>query len=91
MTTKKKYILGLLALTVIMFFTYFMTNRHSENEIMVTVDNKLNIDKVKIQFGFFNSNSGNDFSLTQNGLSRQFTIAETKKILRQSAVKMISI
>jgi hypothetical protein len=70
MTTKKKYILGLLALIVIMFFTYFMTNRHSENEIMVTVDNKLNIDKVKIQFGFFNSNSGNDFSLTQNGLSK---------------------
>ncbi len=70
MKTKTKYAIGLLILTVVIIVFYKLTFRQSGNEIEVTVDKNLTIDKVKIEFGFYNSSSGNDFSLTQNGLSK---------------------
>jgi hypothetical protein len=68
MNKRTKYLLGLLIILSGLFIAYKWTTKQSENEIIVTVDNNLNIDKVKIEFGFYNSNSGNDFNLTENGL-----------------------
>lgn len=68
--TKIKYGVGLFILTVVIFGFYKLTSNRSGNEIIVTVDKNLNIDKVKIEFGFFNSRSGNDLALTKNGLNK---------------------
>ncbi len=70
MSKRTKYLLGLLIILAGLFIAYKWTTKQTENEIIVTVDNSINIDKVKIEFGFYNSNSGNDFNLTKNGLGK---------------------
>jgi hypothetical protein len=70
MKTKTKYAIGLLILLVVIIVFYKLTFRQIGNEIVVTVDKNLTKDKVRIEFGYFNSRSGNDFSLTQNGLGK---------------------
>jgi len=68
MRNKTKYIIFFGILLVGLFVAYKLAVSPSKNEIIVTVDNNLDIDKVKIELGFYSANSGNDFNLTKNGL-----------------------
>ena len=71
MTNRTKYILGFGIFFIGLFVVYNCTTKLSKNEIIVTVDNSLNIEKVKIEFGFYNSfNLENDSNLTRNGLNK---------------------
>jgi hypothetical protein len=70
MRNKTKYIIAFGILLVGLFVAYKLVVSLSKNEIIVTVDNNLDIDKVKIEFGFYSINSGNDFNLTKNGLEK---------------------
>ena len=58
--------------------TLFLTSCYSEvNSIMVKVDDNLNIDLVKIQYGFYSGNEKSDKKLVDNGLGQ--TVFENNK------------
>jgi len=67
---RKKYIFGFCFLLFGLLAIYKWTVKQSENEILVTVDKHLDINKVKIEFGIYNSILGNDLDLTKNGLDK---------------------
>ncbi|MFN4811870.1 MAG: hypothetical protein ACK5JQ_04710 [Bacteroidota bacterium] len=70
MSKRAKYILGISILVLGLLAVYWWTTSESQNVILVTVDNNLDLEKVKIEFGFYNSSPGNDFDLTKNGLDK---------------------
>jgi hypothetical protein len=57
-------------LTAILIYFYFGTQQKGSNKIMVTVDNSLSVDKVKIEKGFYSINSGSDQNLVKIGLDK---------------------
>jgi len=70
MKNKTKYIITFCILVVSLFAVYKLAVTPSKNKIIVTVDNNLELDKMKIEFGYYDSSSGNDFNLTKNGLQK---------------------
>ena len=57
-------------LTALLVYFYFCTAKIEVNKIRVTVDNSLQVNKVKIEKGFYSSNSGSDQNLVKLGLDK---------------------
>lgn len=70
MTKKSAIILGT-SITIICGLGYcFFTNKQIKNEVIVTVDNSLSTEKIRIDYGFYSINSGSDQNLLKIGLDK---------------------
>lgn len=70
MTKKKVLKFGLLALIFGGLLVYFLLNKKDQNQIIVTVDNSLSSDKIRIDEGFYSINEGSDENLIKMGLDK---------------------
>jgi hypothetical protein len=70
MLTKRNIIIGLILILLLGLVIYAFFGKNIDNEIIVEVDNSLSKDKVRIEYGFYSINSGNDENLVKFGLKK---------------------
>lgn len=70
MNKKKILIFGLLALIFGGLLAYYLVNKKDQNQLIVTVDNSLSSDKIRIDQGFYSINEGSDENLIKMGLNK---------------------
>jgi hypothetical protein len=62
---------GLLTVIIAGLLTYFLVFKKDQNELIVTLDNSLSSDKIRIDQGFYSINEGSDENLIKMGLDKQ--------------------
>lgn len=68
---KKRIIkFGLVIVIVGGLLTYLLTSKADQNQLVVVVDNSLDIDKIRIDKGFYSINEGTDENLLKMGLDK---------------------
>lgn len=61
---------GLFTIIIGGLLTYFLFYKEDKNQLIVTVDNSLSSDKIRIDQGFYSINEGSDEKLIKVGLDK---------------------
>jgi hypothetical protein len=70
MNKNKMLKLGLLTLIFGGLLACFLLNKKEQNQLIVTVDNSLSLDKIRIDQGFYSINEVSDENLIKMGLDK---------------------
>lgn len=77
--TKKVLIIGITIALIFGVFYYFLVLEKPKNEILVSVDNSLSVENVKIEYGLHSINSKSDENILTKGFGK-VVYAENKQI-----------